>query len=107
MFSSIRTSDTTSRLVGFGLVVLAGLAFVLWIERSTWNQARQLRSEIAAIRTESFYLGVHLRAGIWRLDGRLLRYQLSEDQREREGFLRESRALSEQIERMRPHLVTA
>jgi signal transduction histidine kinase len=62
---------------------------------------------MAAIRTESFYLGVNLRAGIWRLDGRLLRFQLSNDQNEREDFLRESRELSERIEHMKPHLVSA
>ena len=65
-----------------------------------------MQKELTATRTESFYLGVHLRAGIWRLDGRLLRFQLSEDQTEREGFLRESRELSELIERTKPHLVT-
>jgi signal transduction histidine kinase len=107
MFDSIGKSDARARLLGFGLAVLAGLAFVIWIERSTWKQARLLQNEMAAIRTESFYLGVHLRAGIWRLDGRLLRFQLSEDREERESFLRESRELSEQIERTKPHLVTA
>ncbi|MBE0541047.1 MAG: hypothetical protein IH623_06660 [Verrucomicrobia bacterium] len=106
MFSSIRSPEARARLIGFVLVVAAGLVLVLWIERSTWNQARLLQKEMAAIRTESFYLGVHLRAGIWRLDGRLLRFQLSEDQTERESYLRESRELSEQIERMKPHLVT-
>ena len=35
-----------------------------------------------------------------------MRFQLSEDQTEREGFLRESRELSELIERTKPHLVT-
>lgn len=107
MFSSIGKSDAKARLVGFGLAVMVGLAFVVWIERSTWKQARLLQQELAAIRTESFYLGVHLRAGIWRLDGRLLRFQLSEDPDERESFLRESRELGQLIEQMKPHLVTA
>lgn len=95
-----------ARLIGFLLLVLAGVVLVFWLERSTWGQARQLQREMAAVRTESFYLGVHLRAGIWRLDGRLLRFQLSDDPSERDGFARESRELSEHIERMKPHLVT-
>lgn len=107
MISSIPSGDAKARLAGFGLVVLVGLAFVFWLERSNWNHARLLEQEMAAIRTESFYLGVHLRAGIWRLDGRLLRFQLSEDEGERDAFLRESRELSGQIEQMKPHLVTA
>jgi signal transduction histidine kinase len=106
MFSSIRTADNRTRLLVFGLAAAAGLALVFWLERSTWKQAGALQAELAAVRTESFYLGVHLRAGIWRLDGRLLRFQLSEDANEREGFVRESRELSELIGRTKPHLVT-
>ena len=106
MISSTRSANTGTRLVVFALVAVAGFALVLWLERSTWKQAAALQKELTAIKTESFYLGVHLRAGIWRLDGRLLRFELSEDQTEREGFLRESRELSELIERTKPHLVT-
>ena len=106
MISSTSKPDNRTRLLVFGLAALAGLALVLWLEQSTWKQAGALQEELTAIKTESFYLGVHLRAGIWRLDGRLLRFQLSEDQDEREGFLRESRELSELIERTKPHLVT-
>lgn len=98
--------DTRSRVLGFVLVVLAGLALIVWIGWSNSKHARLLKAEMAAIRTESFYIGVHLRAGVWRLDGRLLRFQLSNDQNEREGFLRESRELGEQISRNKPHLVT-
>ena len=107
MISSTGAPNNRTRLLVFGLAAVAGLALVLWLERSTWKQAGALQKELTAIKTESFYLGVHLRAGIWRLDGRLLRFQLSEDQAEREGFLRESRELSELIERTKPHLVTA
>lgn len=104
--NSSTSNKPRARLIGFLLLVLAGIVLVFWLERSTWGQARQLQREMAAVRTESFYLGVHLRAGIWRLDGRLLRFQLSDDPAERDGFVRESRELSEHIERMKPHLVT-
>lgn len=105
MFSSIPTNPK-ARLASFSLILIAGLALVFWLERSTWTQARLLQREMAAIRTESFYLGVHLRAGIWRLDGRLLRFQLSGDADERADFLRDSRQLTELIERLSPFLVT-
>ena len=91
---------------GYALAALASLALCVWIERNTWKQTSALETELAAIRTESFYLGVQLRAGIWRLDGRLLRFQLSDEEDERAGFQRESRELSAQIERLKPRLMT-
>ncbi len=96
-----------TRWLGFGLAALASLTLAVGIERNTWQQAGALEAELAAIRAESFYLGVQLRAGIWRLDGRLLRFQLSDDEEERAGFQGESRELSAQIEQMKPHLATA
>lgn len=101
-----RPSGAWTRWLGFGLAALASLALCVWIERNTWKQASALETELAAIRTESFYLGVQLRAGIWRLDGRLLRFQLSDEEDERAGFQRESRELSAQIERLKPRLMT-
>jgi len=95
------------RVIAFVVAVALGVAVVIWIERSTWSQVNQLRGELAAIRTESFYLGVHLRAGVWRLDGRLLRFQLSEDSGERESFQTEARELTELIEKARSSLATA
>jgi len=77
-----------------------------WISRNAWRQAGLLRNELAAIEAEGFYLGVHLRAGVWRLDARLLRFQLSDDPAEREGFQRESRGLFELLDSMSPHLTT-
>lgn len=90
----------------FALAGLAGLALVGLLEWNAWQQAQRLQREMAAVRAESFYLGVHLRAGIWRLDGRLLRFQLSDDPAEREAFRREARELDELIGRLKPHLVT-
>jgi signal transduction histidine kinase len=94
-------------LAAFLLAVVLAAGLVVWIERNTWSQVGRLQNELAAIRTESLHLGVHLRAGVWRLDGRLLRYQLSENSEEREGFHTEARQLSEQIQKTRSYLTTA
>ena len=106
--SSITRMDAASkrRVTALVTVVALGVALVIWIERNTWSQVSQLRSELAAIRTESFYLGVHLRAGVWRLDGRLLRFQLSEDSSERDSFQTEARELTELIEKAKSSLAT-
>lgn len=94
-------------VAGSVLVLMVAVAFVVWIERSSRSQFSQLQAELAAIRAERFYLGVHLRAGVWRLDGRLLRFQLSEDFDERDNFNMEARELAELIEKTMPHLTMA
>lgn len=106
MSGSTSHRDRLKGWLGFALAGLAGIVFVTAMELGAWKQVQGMRRQMASVRTESFYLGVHLRAGIWRLDGRLLRFQLSEDRAEREAFLREARELGELIERLKPHLVT-
>ena len=106
MFCSFNKRDGSIRWLAFALAGVAGLALVVLMEWRAWHQVQRLQREVAAVRAESFYLGVHLRAGIWRLDGRLLRFQLSDDPAERDGFRREARELGELIARLKPHLVT-
>lgn len=93
---------TTIFIVLFALSALS----VGWISRNAWRQAGLLGNELAAIEAEGFYLGVHLRAGVWRLDAGLLRFQLSDDPAEREGFHRESGRLFNLLDTMKPHLTT-
>lgn len=94
-------------LVVIALVVLAGGLVAAWIKTSTWTQLRQLEDEFAALSTESFYLGVRLRAGVERLNGALLRFQLSKaDPAEREAFYDEARFLSQLLVSTQPHLTT-
>jgi signal transduction histidine kinase len=104
--STSNNRDGLKRWLTFALAGLAGLALVVGTEWNAWNQVQRLQREMATVRAESFYLGVHLRAGVWRLDGRLLRFQLSDDSGEREAFRREARELDELIGRLKPHLVT-
>lgn len=94
------------RLVGFGLVVIVGFILVAWVKSNTWSQVDGLQARFAAIKTESFYLGVQLRSGIGRLNGMLLRFQLSQDAAERDAFHQQSRDLSEAIGKAIPFLTT-
>src|SRR5688572_27055729 len=77
-----------------------------WVKSNTWTQVDGLQARFAAIKTESFYLGVQLRSGIGKLNGMLLRFQLSQDTAERDGFHQQSRDLSEAIGKAKPFLTT-
>jgi signal transduction histidine kinase len=86
--------------------MLAGLLLCFWMERTAWRALNRIEGELAAVHTESFSLGLHLRAGIWRLDACALRFQLSGDIEERVSFQNESRSLTALIERTKPLLAT-
>jgi signal transduction histidine kinase len=96
------------RVAGLALVVLVEVVLIVWIKTSTWQQLRDLREEIAAMKVESFHLGIQLRSGLDRLNGALLRFQLSKaDPDGRETFHAEARRLGQLIAQVRPHLRTA
>lgn len=78
------------RFVGFFLVMVCGAVVLTWITRTSWLQLEQLQREHAAVRSESFYLGVTLRSSVRSLNGKLLQYGMSRDATAREGFLKEA-----------------
>jgi signal transduction histidine kinase len=94
------------RVAGAAFLILLLVALIAWMKGSTWQRVRQVQQEFAAIRTESFYLGVYLRGGIWKLNSMLLRFQLSREEAEREGFHREARELSEWLGKTKASLTT-
>lgn len=94
------------RLAGFGLAVVVGFILVAWVKSNTWSQVDGLQARFAAIKTDSFYLGMQMRSGVGRLNGMLLRLQLSQDAAEREGFQKQSRELSDAITKAKPFLST-
>jgi signal transduction histidine kinase len=63
-----------------------------------------LQREHAAIRGESFYLGVHLRGAIRSLNDKLLKFGLSRDPETLNAFLQESSELKGWISTNRAHL---
>lgn len=81
------------RFLGFILVVVIGSLAVGWVTRTTWNQLERLQKDHAAVKSESFYLGVTLRSSVRSLNGKLLQYALSKDPQAREGFATEAEEL--------------
>lgn len=92
------------RLFGFFLVVTCGGALLAWVTRSTWRQLDRLQREHAAVKSESFYLGVTLRSAIRSLNSKLLQFGLSKENSARDSFEKESSALQGWIDTNRVHL---
>jgi signal transduction histidine kinase len=65
-------------------LVLAGI-----LQFSGQRDGQRLRRELQLLEAETYAIGIRARAEVWRLDGRLMRFQLSGDADEREAFLRD------------------
>jgi len=91
--------------VGLGVLFAVIIASVAWIETSTWRQMQTLKTSFAETSLESFYLGVHLREAIERMNFALLRFQLG-DEEERTRFQKDSKEIAAMIERAKPRLTT-
>lgn len=87
-------------------VSLLALSLVVWIEFSTWRQMERLQDDFATANLESFFLGVHLRESVLRMNGAVYRFQLSEDESERAAFHREATELTTRLERTKTRLTT-
>jgi signal transduction histidine kinase len=92
------------RFVGFMLVVACGTILLSWITRTIWSQLDRLQKEHAAVKSESFYLGVHLRGAIRSLNDKLLQFGVSHDPIVRNAFIEESVELKAWIETNRFHM---
>jgi signal transduction histidine kinase len=85
------------RLFGFILTVLSGTLILAWITHSLWTQLDQLQTDHAAVRSEGFYLGVHLRSTLRGLNENLLQFSTSRDPAFREAFLNDAGELKQWI----------
>jgi signal transduction histidine kinase len=92
------------RLFGFALILVCGGTLISWMTISIWSQLDRLQREHAAVQSESFYLGVHLRGAIRGLNDKLLQIGLSHDPGLVKEFLEESAALKGWISTNRMHL---
>jgi signal transduction histidine kinase len=92
------------RLFGFILLVACGATILFWVTRTTWSQLDRLQREHAAVKSESFYLGVHLRGAIRSLNDKLLQFGLAHDPETLNAFLQESADLNGWISTNRAHL---
>ena len=91
---------------GLGVLFAVVIASVAWIETSTWRQMQALKTSFAETSLESFYLGVHLREVMERMNNALFRFQLSGDEEERTRFQKDSQEIAAMIERAKPRLTT-
>jgi signal transduction histidine kinase len=92
--ASARRAKQSWGLAAAGLLFTVAVGLVAWVEMSTWRQMERLREDLGAANLESFFLGAHLREGVLRMNGALFRFQLSEDEAERESFYRDAKTLS-------------
>jgi len=67
------------RFLGFIIVVLCGTVLLSWITHTLWTQLDRLQKDYAAVKSESFYSGVHLRGALRALNEKLLQYGISQD----------------------------
>jgi signal transduction histidine kinase len=81
------------RFWGFIVLVLGGGVLMTWITYSTWEQLDRLQKEHAAVRSESFYMGVTLRGSIRSLNEKLLQFGHTSELSVRDEFLHESSEL--------------
>ncbi len=89
------------------LTLVVGVVLVGWIVSRTWSRLEQLQQEFLTTEAETFYLALRCRAGLDRLDGALLKFQLSKsDPEERDFFNRESSEFAKLITQAKPFLVT-
>src|SRR5699024_9786142 len=94
------------RLLGLGLIALVGCLLTIWVSRTTWQRVDQLEREFAALRADSFYLGVRMHGGIQQLNDTLLRYRLRGDVSDQEGFRQRAQELKQWFESNRTNAVT-
>ncbi|HWC59141.1 MAG TPA: ATP-binding protein [Verrucomicrobiae bacterium] len=78
------------RVLGFAVVVICGSILISWFTHSLWNQLDRLQSDYAAVKSESFYMGVHLRGALRGLNDKLMQFGVSQDPTFREAFLNDS-----------------
>ena len=56
------------RLVGLVLTALLGSILVIWVSRTTWERVNYLQTEFAGLKAKDFYLAVHMKSEIQRLN---------------------------------------
>jgi signal transduction histidine kinase len=85
------------RFFGFVTVVICGSVLLGWITHSLLDQLDRLQNDYAAVKSESFYLGVHLRGALRGLNDKLLQFGTSQDPTFRDTFLNDSAELRDWI----------
>ena len=92
-----RNSPARVRRLGFVLSVICGAVALAWIVGTSVRQLNQLQRDYAASRSQSFHLGVTMRASIRAMNEKALQFRLSKDPRHQQDFARESGLLRGKI----------
>jgi signal transduction histidine kinase len=92
------------RFFGFMVLVVCGGLLLLWMTHTTWDQLDRLQREHAAVKSESFYLGVTLRGSIRSLNEKLVQFGQAPDPKIRQRFVSESMDLQGWLLTNRAHL---
>lgn len=92
-----RAAPARIRLLGFAFSVICGAVVLGWIVGTSVRQLNQLQRDYAASRSQSFNLGVTMRASIRAMNEKALQFRLSRDPRHQKDFSRESGLLRDKI----------
>jgi signal transduction histidine kinase len=82
------------RLVGLVLTALLGSILVISVSRTTWERVNHLQQEFDGLKAKDFYLAVHMKSEIQRLNDTLLRYRLRGETNDYNQFYRDSHELT-------------
>ena len=83
------------RLAGLILIALLGSILVIWVSRTTWERVDHLQREFVGLKAKDFYLAVHLKGEIQRLNDSLLRYRLRGEPGDYDQFEKNSQELTQ------------
>ncbi|HUA38153.1 MAG TPA: ATP-binding protein [Candidatus Sulfopaludibacter sp.] len=86
------------RLVGLVLTALLGSILVIWVSRTTWDRVNHLQTDFAGLKAKDFYLAVHMKSEIERLNDSLLKYRLRGEVADYNQFCQDSAALTQWFE---------
>jgi signal transduction histidine kinase len=90
-----------------GLFCFLAVALVVWIKSHIWERLGHLEHSFATIQSESFFLGMHVREAVLRLNSTLLRYQLSGELVEKDNYRAAANALTQRLGSSRERLSTS
>ncbi len=94
------------RLVGLVLTALLGSILVIWVSRTTWDRVNHLQTEFAGLKAKDFYLAVHMKGEIQRLNDTLLSYRLRGEAADYDQFYKDSAVLTRWFETNQSNAVT-
>jgi signal transduction histidine kinase len=83
------------RIVGLVLTALLGSILVIWVSRTTWERMSHLQAEFNGLKAKDFYLAVHMKGEIQRLNDTLLRYRLRGEAADYTQFYQDSQDLTQ------------